>query len=440
MKVFKFLLVLLCSGYCVAVNGQQRRPSYLNLAPAINAVNLVMIHDVTSPPAAARYYAYIMMAAYQLVAENNKEVVPLHAFIKSFPADDTPPATDFDYRIAAKYSILETAKNMLPSGYMLQEDEDEYVKLLKLQLVDAKVIQRSIEAGEKASAAIIEFSKGDHYNRLSAALRYTPKGEGYWYPTPPAYFEAVEPNWNMIRPLMIDSASQFKPKVPLKFAKDSASAFYKLAKEVYNSSLHLTPQQRTIAAFWDCNPFAVTTSGHMSIGFKKISPGGHWMNIAVLAVNKAGLDFDRSVEVVTVVGVGLMDSFIACWDEKYRSNRIRPETYINKYIDVTWRPFLQTPPFPENTSGHAVISNTAANLLTYLLGDHFAYTDNTEAPFGVTPRNFSSFKQAASEASISRFYGGIHYHDSIADGNKQGIAVAEDLIAKLKKAGIEPVR
>jgi len=164
------------------------------------------------------------------------------------------------------------------------------------------------------------------------------------------------------------------------------------------------------------------------------------MNIAVLAVNKAGLDFDRSVEVVTVVGVGLMDSFIACWDEKYRSNRIRPETYINKYIDVTWRPFLQTPPFPENTSGHAVISNTAANLLTYLLGDHFAYTDNTEAPFGVTPRNFSSFKQAASEASISRFYGGIHYHDSIADGNKQGIAVAEDLIAKLKKAGIERVR
>ncbi|MGI4805913.1 MAG: vanadium-dependent haloperoxidase, partial [Janthinobacterium lividum] len=191
---------------------------------------------------------------------------------------------------------------------------------------------------------------------------------------------------------------------------------------------------------WDCNPFAVTTSGHMSIGYKKISPGGHWMNITALAVKKLNLNFNQSIQTLTLESLTLMDVFISCWDEKYRSNRIRPETYINKYIDINWKPFLQTPPFPEYTSGHSVVSNSSAAILTYLLGDHFAYTDDTEIPYGVEPRSFTSFNQAAAEATISRLYGGIHFRDSIEEGNKEGREVAQHIIEKIKKAGIKPFR
>ena len=152
------------------------------------------------------------------------------------------------------------------------------------------------------------------------------------------------------------------------------------------------------------------------------------------------LSFDQSAMVVTLEAVTLMDSFIGCWDEKYRSERVRPETFINKYIDIKWKPFLQTPPFPEYTSGHAVISNASASLLTYLLGDHFAYLDDTEIPFGVESRSFTSFNQAAEDASMSRFYGGIHFTDSILEGNKQGRNVAQNIIAKLQKAGIKPIK
>jgi hypothetical protein len=138
-------------------------------------------------------------------------------------------------------------------------------------------------------------------------------------------------------------------------------------------------------------------------------------------------------------GVTLMDAFISCWEEKYDSNRIRPETYIDRYMDVKWQPVLQTPPFPEYTSGHAVISNASAELLTYLLGDNFAYNDNTEIPFGSGQRSFKSFREAAAEASMSRFYGGIHYMESITNGNNQGIAVGNNIISKIKKAGILPI-
>jgi hypothetical protein len=133
----------------------------------------------------------------------------------------------------------------------------------------------------------------------------------------------------------------------------------------------------------------------------------------------------------------LFDAFISCWDEKYRSNSIRPETYINKYIDQSWRPLLQTPPFPEYTSGHSVISTASAVVLTKIFGSNFSFTDNTETEFNLPPRHFASFIDASNEAAISRFYGGIHYHSAIINGQDQGYKIGEDVLSKIhfKKDG-----
>jgi hypothetical protein len=417
-------------------------PDYLQPDHAINAVTMVMIHDVTSPPVAGRYYAYCMLGAYNIVNAHNKKMPALDKFIKSYKAYNTLDTirTAYDYKIAAYYSILESAKMLLPSGFMLKDDEDAFVQLLQKTGIKQNIINNSIKVAQAASANIVNFSKADHYSQLSALKRYTPiKGDGNWYPTPPAYMEAVEPNWKTIRTLVIDSAQQFKPTPFVPFSKDSTSAFYRQVKEVYNASKKLTPEQINQALFWDCNPFAVTTSGHMAIGYKKISPGGHWMHITGLVCKQAGLGFDESVMVMALEGATLMDAFISCWEEKFTSNRIRPETFINRYMDVKWQPILQTPPFPEYTSGHAVISNASAELLTYFLGDNFAYTDNTEIPFGSSQRDFKSFRQAAAEASMSRFYGGIHYMESIENGNIQGKQVGANIVSRIKRAGIAPL-
>jgi len=438
MKKLRLLFLTLIYSAPLFASAPKPLPAYLEIGPMINAINMVMIHDVISPPVAGRYYSYIMLGAYEIVSQNDSKVPLPSSFIKRFPVNLKSDLAGYDYKIASIYCILETGKNMLPSGYMLQEDEDTYLALLRKNKISEIVITQSIELAKQVSAQVINFSKTDNYGKLSAKLRYTPKrGDAYWYPTPPAYLDAVEPNWTTIKPLVIDSSTQFKPVTPATpYSKDSTSAFYKLAKQVYDVSKNPPQENLNKANFWDCNPFAVTTSGHMMIGFKKISPAGHWMNIACLAVKKANIGFDQSVVVVTIESITLMDGFISCWDEKYRTNRVRPETYINRNIDLNWRPVLQTPPFPENTSGHAVASNSSAVVLTYLLGDNFAYTDNTELPFGVGPRNFKSFAQAAEEASISRFYGGIHFMDSIEAGNKQGRAIAMNIIEKIKKAGI----
>lgn len=431
-------LLLLCQlGYA------QRPAAGLKeqIQPAVFAITMVMMHDVVNPPAASRYYAYCTAGAYEIVALNNPDVTRGSRFMKSYPnVAINAKRRSYDYHIAAVYCILETGRLMLPSGFMLEEQQEKLRLALRKRKIPVAVIDSSIAVAKAVAVQVVNWSKSDNYNRLSARLRYTPvKGDSYWYPTPPAYMEAVEPHWKTVRPMIIDTCDEFAPLPPVPFSKDTASAFYALGKEVYNVSLHPSQEELVIASFWDCNPFAVSTAGHMAIGFKKITPGGHWMNIAAIAASKAGLDFDRTVLLHAVTAMTEMDAFISCWDEKYRSNRIRPETFINRYIDIQWKPLLQTPPFPEYTSGHSVMSTAAAGVLTYLLGGDFAFTDNSEEMFDIPARNFTSFMQAADEAAISRLYGGIHYRDAIENGQVQGKKISENIVEKLKAAGLQPV-
>jgi hypothetical protein len=128
----------------------------------------------------------------------------------------------------------------------------------------------------------------------------------------------------------------------------------------------------------------------------------------------------------------MFDAFISCWDEKYRSNVIRPETYIDAHIDEHWRPLLQTPPFPEYTSGHSIISTTCATVLSRQFGDPCAFDDDTEIEFGLPSRHFDSFHQAAQEAAISRFYGGIHYRAAIETGQTSGAQIGQWVLQKIK--------
>lgn len=412
------------------------------IRPVLYSTTMVMVHDVVDPPAASRYYSYMMLAAYDLVWKHDHTMVSPDAIARNFPVDTM--GVSGDYRIAAVYAILEAGRQMMPSGYLLEKEEKKFLERLGKLRFSQSTIDRSVATAKAEVKKVIAFSRGDRYNLLSTKLRYTPlKKDSTWYPTPPSYMEAVEPHWRIIRPMMIDSSSEFIPPSLTSFSKDTSSELYRLAMEVYTISKDTGAKslyERTIAGFWDCNPFAITTSGHMMIGLKKMSPGGHWMDITGNAAAVAGLNFNKTVEAETLVAVTLMDAFISCWDEKYRSNRIRPETYIDRYIDPRWQPYLQTPPFPEYTSGHSVISTAAAEVLTYLFGDSIDYTDNAEELFEIRPRTFHSFREAAEEAAISRLYGGIHYRDAVINGQIEGRALGAFVVDRLKTAGVKPLR
>jgi len=67
-----------------------------------------------------------------------------------------------------------------------------------------------------------------------------------------------------------------------------------------------------------------------------------------------------------------------------------------------------------------VISMAAAVALTKVYGSAFAFTDSSEVLFGLPARSFTSFDAAATEAAISRMYGGIHFRPAIDNGVLMG--------------------
>ncbi len=401
---------------------------------AIKAVTDVMVYDIYSPPVTSRTYAYISVAAYETLIHEDPSYISLAGQLHGLlpvpaPRSDKPCS----FTLAAVHAILTTGKSFVISEEKINDFETAILKEFKATGIPGDVFDNSLEYGGQVASHIIAWAAGDNYKQARSLPQYTvTDNAGSWKPTPPAYIKAIEPNWNRIRTFIIDSAQQFKPIPPPEFSVDSGSVFYKNAYAVYEEVNSNTDDQNAMANFWDCNPFKMNVRGHVMYATKKISPNGHWMNIVGVVCKKDHADPVKSAEAYASVAVTLADCFISCWDEKYRSDVIRPETYINKYINSAWLPVLQTPPFPEYTSGHSVVSAGASVILSKLFKPDFSFTDSTELEFGLPPRDYNSFQQAANEAAISRFYGGIHYMPAIKNGLEEGHEIGEFVSRKLK--------
>lgn len=403
----------------------------------VDKVTEIMVHDIFSPPVASRIYAYPNIAAYEIIAQNNPKYQSLAGQITHLKEIPTTQDTNVNYPLAALIAHMDVSKSVIFSEEMMEHYRDSLYAVW--QSKNEMVFNASKDYGLQVSAFIKTWMDGDNYKQTRTMPKFTVITEdpSRWQPTPPAYMDGIEPHWNKIRPFVLDSASQFKPIPPPAFSLEKESDFYKELAEVYDTSERITAigdasEEVQIARFWDCNPYVSVTRGHLMFATKKITPGAHWMGIAEIACKTTNASFEDTVYAYTKTSIALFDGFISCWDEKYRSNLIRPETLINQHIDENWKPILQTPPFPEYSSGHSVVSGASATVLTAIFGDNFKFLDDTELPYGLPVRSFSSFKAAAQEAAISRMYGGIHYRAAVENGIGQGFQVGNLVNERLK--------
>ena len=415
--------------------GEHAPPSEAEmLHAAVGQLTGVIVYDIFSPPQASRVYAYASIAAYEAVRHDHPAYRTLAGQLNGLtPVPAPSPDSAYYLPLAAVHAFMTVGRALTFSQARVDSLRSAMDEQFRRRGVPAPVFNRSVAYGDRVAQHVLAWARGDHYLQTRGMPKYTvTSAPGRWVPTPPAYMDAVEPNWGKLRPFVMDSGSQFRPEPPFPFDTAEGSPFFREVQEVYATRRTLTDEQRAIASFWDCNPYVMHVQGHAMFATKKITPGGHWMGIAGLAAQQAGADLMRSAEAYVRTAIALADGFISSWDEKYRSNMIRPETVINTYLDEGWEPLLQTPPFPEYTSGHSVISTAAAVVLTDLFGPRFAFVDSTEVEFGLPPRSFSSFEQAAAEAAISRLYGGIHYRRSIEQGAVQGRKVGQLVVARVR--------
>lgn len=395
----------------------------------------IAMEDGFNPPVASRVYLYPHLAHYITLQKcYPKKLIDIDSSLKKFTPSKIGVTAEIHPEYASLLAFCLTAKKVVFSEHLV---EDIIVDLKKRAIAQG-IDDNTLKASEAFALAIfksIETRIGnDFYKETRNLQEYkSTKGSQDWKETPPDYVSGLEPHWPKIVPIAIDTASIFKAKTPPNYTLDKSSDFYKMVLEVYNESVNIDSTKINTAIYWDDNPNTSINRGHMTSIIHKISPPGHWLSIVSIVNKKEDNDIFKATQTYTFTAMAMFDALISCWYEKYSRNYIRPITVIQEQINVNWQPIIQTPPFPEYTSGHSAVSAAAAGILSKIYGDNYTFTDTTQQYLGIADRQYKSFQEAAWEVSLSRYYGGIHYMISVEEGNRQGYFIADEVWKKVNK-------
>lgn len=249
----------------------------------------------------------------------------------------------------------------------------------------------------------------------------------------------LAPQWRLVTPFALKSASQFRPPAPPQFP---SRAYLEEVGEMVTLSAGLTDRQKVIADYWADGPNTET-------------PPGHWNVFAQWVSARDRHSFDEDVVLFFALGSALHDAAIAVWDAKVEYDFIRPLSavrfvYGDQLIEAwggpgqgtkripgrTFQSYIATPPFAEYTSGHSAFSAAAAEVLTRFTGSRrfgASYTraagTSTVEP-GIVPAapvtlRWATFQDAADEAGFSRRLGGIHFLSGDHYSRRMGTRVGQ---------------
>ncbi|MCB0714116.1 MAG: vanadium-dependent haloperoxidase [Ignavibacteriae bacterium] len=392
-----------------------------------------------SPPVASRAFGYSGVTLYQALLSGMPNRKTLEGQLNGLAVDALPKVEDgveYHWPTVANAALARITSQLYANATTEMSGkitalEDQFVSEFLVD-VDGEVVDRSVAYGKSVANAIFEWSKtdGGHEGyKTNFPTTYTPpSGSGLWVPTPRRGGDpqsALQPYWGSNRPFILNPTNPneaSEPGAPPAFSEDPSSAFYAEANEVYTTISNLTQAEKDIALYWSDDPGLTCT------------PPGHSISILTECLEQTSKQLDFAAVAYAQVGMAVADAFIACWESKYRYNLVRPITYIVNVIDPAYDyndlP-VNTPPFPEYTSGHSVQSGATAEVLTSLFGNSFSFTDHTHDQLGYAARSYTSFYEAADEAAISRLYGGIHYRAAIENGVDQGKKVGGQVIQSI---------
>lgn len=420
--VFIPFLLLVCtpmySGMPELLNGENRLLSdWLRLQQRLIRASKGVPHVAYS-----RHFAYTSIAVYEALANSDVSYNSLAGQLQDLGALPKPvrgvkycwPASG---NAAFAMMFRSFYKNIVSKTHLIDSLENAYYAMYEYTGYTEDEVNKGEAFGKSIAQAILAWADRDGYSKNRPAYQLL-TGEGRWIATPPGFDAPALPYWVENRTM---TAGKVSIKEPLQFNKEKASEFHKMVSEVYDVCKNLTEEQTNIAWFWDDSPNG-----------KYFSVFGHWASILAQIIDEKKLPLMTGAEAFAKMSMSQYNASIACWKGKYKYAVLRPVTYIQKYIDKSWTPLIETPPHPEYPAAHATFSSAAAIALTNVLGKNLSFTDHSYDDLGFAPRSFNSLEEAAHEAGLSRLYGGIHYRPSIDAGFLLGEGVANEMINQLK--------
>lgn len=378
-----------------------------------------------TPPVSSRALGYTGLVLYESVLPGMPDYKSLSGQLNGMPAmPQINSSESYHWPTSANAALAYITRKMYfnaTSQNLASIDSMETANnTLYQSSVSSDIFERSKNFGISIASAIYDYAVTDGGNE--GQLHNTdptyvpPVGPGLWVPTAPGFAQALQPHWGDNRPFLTANVIGCQPDSHPVYSESNTSLFYSQALEVYTVFTKLTQEEKDIALFW-------------ADGGGTYTPPGHSVSILIQVLKEKNSMLDVAAIGLAKVGIAVNDAFISCWKAKFNFNLLRPITYIRNLINPAWSPFIATPPFPEYTSGHSVQSGATAQILSDMFGYNYAFTDNSHSDLGYAARSFNSFFEFASEAAISRLYGGIHYRAAIEKGVFQGSQIGLNIRA-----------
>ena len=374
----------------------------------------------SNPPYAARAYSYVSVAQYDALKAawfykflyKRPSPYKVDSSVESLmPASDLPAYPSEDAVISGV--TAEMLKLLFPAA--VEEITLRAAEQRNAALWSGKATSSDISVGlalGKAVAAIItapgtgRFRTDGMANAVGNATQWqaledgaTARGEIPWksldMPTRPPML----PNFGKVKAWNMTPA-QIISERPLPPTPTLSSEMTDEVAEVKYYSDHISRERLAIVHKW-------------ADGGGTYTPPGHWNDIAEEYI--AALDYSevRAARAFALLNMAIHDAGVGCWETKYFYFNPRPSQ-----LDATIRTGTGIPNFPAYTSGHSTFSASAATILSYLF-----------------PSGSQYFNEEASEASLSRLYGAIHYRSDCDKGLVHGTKIGGYTVSFATKDG-----
>ncbi len=351
----------------------------------------------SNPPYASRAYGYVSAATYDaLVAAwyykklyNRSAPYNVDATLTTLLPKSTLPSYPSEDAVVEGVSV-EMLKLLFPGDqdYIQQKAEEHK----RARIVAGANVRSDMEAGEALGKAVAQkFVTRARGDRAGAAVGNQAiwtqletdcmaKGETPWYSLESPKRPPMLPVFGKVKAFLFDSLTCISLRPPPPPSVGSQKMKDETA-EIYNYVTNATRDQIATVHFW-------------ADGAGTYTPPGHWDAIAAEDFVTKNFSEVRWARNMALLNMSLMDAGIVCWDTKYFYFNPRP-SQLNPAIKT----LTGVPNFPSYISGHSTFSGAAAAVLSYII-----------------PEKASAYDAMATEASMSRMYGGIHYRSDCQQG------------------------
>ena len=408
-----------------------RKPDYKKIlhdptlySRTVNELNKVITEN-NDPLATPRIYAYASIAGYEVIAagfpDKYKSLVGQLDGFKNVAKPNAGEQIDYDY--ASLFAFCNAGEAITSQDGSLKYYTDSLRRIALQHGMPAEMIRSSESYAKAIAISIFAWSKGDGYLTAINTRKVNKEVTQNQDKTSLPYSETQKINCGQIRKMVLSDTKQHLPPPPLFDVKNKESIYYKEVVALKNAGDHLTKDQAQIADFWN--------DDSQKLKIKNFSSAAHWLSIAGIGAKKTKADFETTVYVYAKTSVALFGGLVEAKANKDSYQSISPETVIDNYIDQAWHPHLRTSQPAEYPCEPCIISATATEVLTSVLGENIAFMDTTEARYNVKSRFYKSFSDAANEASLSRFYGGVSFRNSCIVSNQFGREIGESVVKKL---------